>query len=234
MTRIDDDLLMAYADGELPPEQVSRIEALLARDPEARKRVRLYRESAALARAAFAPTLEEPLPAALEERVREMAREDSRVIRFPASPRRRMLRRLALPLAASLALVIGFAAGSRLQPEGESALLARALESTPSGAIGPGEVLPLATLESADGRWCRQFERPRDGRIARGVACREPDGRWRVVALLEQETGGGSGYRPAGAPEDPLAPLVDKLGMQAIDAEAEAGLIASGWHSPRR
>ncbi len=229
MTRIDDDLLMAYADGELPPEEVSRIEALLARDPVARERVRLYRESAAVARAAFAPTLEEPVPVALEERVREMARDDGRVVPFPAAARRRVLRRLALPLAASLALLIGFAAGSRMQPESESALLARALESTPSGAIGPGEVLPLATLKSADGRWCRQFERPRDGRVAQGVACREPDGRWRVVALLEQETGGDGGYRPAGGPEDPLAPFLEGLGLRAIDGEAEAGLIAVGW-----
>jgi len=228
MTRIDDDLLMAYADGELPPEEVSRIEALLARDPGARERVRLYRESAALARAAFAPTLEEPVPAALEERVREMAREDGRVMPFPAA-RRRGLRRLALPLAASLALLIGFVAGSRMQPESESTLLARALESTPSGVIGPGEVLPLATLESADGRWCRQFERPRNGRVAQGVACREPDGRWRVVALLEQETGGDGGYRPAGGPADPLAPFLEALRLRAIDGAAEAGLIAGGW-----
>ncbi len=229
MTRIDDDLLMAYADGELSPEETARIEKLLARDAEARERVRLYRETAALARAAFASTLEERVPEALEERIREMARDDGRVVPFPAA-RRRVLRRLALPLAASLALLIGFAAGSRMQPESESALLARALERTPSGAIGPGEVLPLATLESADGGWCRRFERPRDGRVAQGIACREPDGRWRLVALLERKTDTAAGYRPAGGPGDPLSPLAERLGMQPVDEETEAALILGGWN----
>ncbi len=234
MTRIDDDLLMAYADGELSPEETARIEKLLARDAAARERVRLYRETAALARAAFASTLEERVPEALEERVREMARRAGGPVPFPGRWRRRNLRRAALPLAASLALLIGYAAGTTTGPEDEERILARALETTPSGDLGPGEVLPLGTLRSADGRWCRQFERPRDGHLLEGVACRDAAGRWRLVALLEQETDTTVGYRPAGGPGDPLAPIMERLGMQPVDAETESALILGGWNPEAR
>ncbi len=234
MTSIDDDLLMAYADGELPEEEAARIERLLARDAAARERVRLYRESAALARAAFASTLAEPVPAALEARVRRLARERAtdRVVPFPESrpaAGRWNLRRMALPLAASLALVIGFVAGSRMAPEDGEAVLARALETTPSGVVGPGEVLPVVTLRRADGSWCRRFEQPRGARMVTGTACRQPDGGWRVVALLEPLPPGSDAYRPAGAPADPLASLEEGMGLRAVDEATEAGLIASGW-----
>lgn len=234
MTSIDDGLLMAYADGELPEEEAARIERLLARDAAARERVRLYRESAALARAAFASTLAEPVPAALEARVRRLARERAtdRVVPFPESrpgAGRWNLRRMALPLAASLALVIGFLAGSRMGPEDGEAVLARALETTPSGVVGPGEVLPLLTLRRADGSWCRRFEQPRGARMVTGTACRQPDGRWRVVVLVEEAPQGTDGYRPAGASENPLASLEARMGMRAVDEATEEGLIASGW-----
>lgn len=45
-------LLVAYADGELDPETAARIEKLLEDDPEARRQVEIYRETAALLRAA--------------------------------------------------------------------------------------------------------------------------------------------------------------------------------------
>ncbi len=237
MTRIDDDLLMAYADGELPAAEVARVEALLARDPAARERVRRYRETAALARAAFASTLEEPVPAALEARIREMARGDeaaSGVVPFPRGPRRRSLRRMALPLAASLALVIGLAVGTGLRPEDDHRLLARALETTPSGELGPGEVLPLATLRAADGRWCRRFQSARDGRVLEGVACRDPASGWRAVVLVERETGDGAGYRPAGGAEDPLRPLTERLGLRPVDHATETAAIAGGWPDSQR
>lgn len=68
------------------------------------------------------------------------------------------------------------------------------LESVPSGTrsswVNPdsghsGSFTPLNSYQSADGLNCRDFEQviTVDGRseLARGAACRQPDGTWRVV-----------------------------------------------------
>jgi anti-sigma factor RsiW len=46
--------LMAYVDGELDPETASEVETLIATDPEARRLVELFRDTAALLRSACA------------------------------------------------------------------------------------------------------------------------------------------------------------------------------------
>jgi hypothetical protein len=53
-----DETLMAYTDGEVPPDEQSRIKRLLENDPEALARVKLFRESTSLLRAAFDLPLE--------------------------------------------------------------------------------------------------------------------------------------------------------------------------------
>jgi hypothetical protein len=53
-----DETLMAYADGEVPPDEQSRIRRLLENDPEALARVKLFRETTSLLRAAFDLPLE--------------------------------------------------------------------------------------------------------------------------------------------------------------------------------
>ena len=48
-----DSLLVAYVDGELDAATAQEVEALLASDPQALQRVEMFRETAALLRAAF-------------------------------------------------------------------------------------------------------------------------------------------------------------------------------------
>jgi len=62
MDRIDDETLMAYADGELSPAKAAEVEAVLRVDEEARDTVARYRESAAVARGAFAYAMNQPVP----------------------------------------------------------------------------------------------------------------------------------------------------------------------------
>jgi anti-sigma factor RsiW len=50
---LTDDILMAYANGKLPPDVHARIERALVSDPGARARVQTFRETTALLRAAF-------------------------------------------------------------------------------------------------------------------------------------------------------------------------------------
>lgn len=60
--RIDDVMLMAYVDGEIDTATAREIERSLAADPALAARTRALRESATLARSAFAGALHEPVP----------------------------------------------------------------------------------------------------------------------------------------------------------------------------
>ncbi len=223
MWRVSEDLLMAYADGALSGEEAGRVEALLERDAKARERVRLYRETAALARAAFNDVLEEPVPERLVEAARGRGR--GRIVAFPEE----RVRRWALPLAAGIALVIGIGFGSHLSSVQGPSRLAEVLEKVPSGRERDG-VVPLATYRRADGGWCRQFERREAETRTSGIACRQGDGDWRIVALVPEPTfESGDLYAPAGGPEDLAGELVARLALEPVSEAAEARLVARRW-----
>ena len=116
MTRkLDDETLVAYADGALGPEEAAAVRAALAADPEAAADVDRFRASARLVRAAFDDTLAEPVPPTLERRIRAAARAAAAERHaLDALVRRRGRRPLAI--AASVALLLGLGIGSRLGP----------------------------------------------------------------------------------------------------------------------
>lgn len=62
MSRMDDVMLMAYVDGEVDADTAREIEAALAGDPALALRVQHLRDSAMMARGAFAEVLHEPVP----------------------------------------------------------------------------------------------------------------------------------------------------------------------------
>ena len=214
MTRkLDDETLMAYADGALGPEEAAAVRAALAADPEAAADVDRFRESARLVRAAFDDTLAEPVPPTLERRVRAAARAaETERHALDALVRRRGRRPLAL--AASVALLLGLGIGSRLgHPAGDAALpgLGEALAGTASGvraSLPDGATLtPLATFRDRDGRWCRRV-RARRGQphAARASPAATP----RAVAARLPGPGRHGGRpratpRPARSPRSPTA-----------------------------
>jgi hypothetical protein len=67
----DFELLMAYVDGELAPDEAARVERRLATDAAARAQVDGLRASAALARQAFEADLAPPVPPALRGAVEQ-------------------------------------------------------------------------------------------------------------------------------------------------------------------
>lgn len=103
MTRVDDVMLMAYADGELDAATARQIEAAVAADPALAERVRMFRESAALLHGAYADAMHEEVPERLLAAVRVPA---SNVVKLQARRPARQI--VAWAMAASLAaLVIG-------------------------------------------------------------------------------------------------------------------------------
>ncbi len=224
MTTIDprlDQQLMAYADGELPAEEAAAVEARLARDPAARERLRLYLETAALARAAFQEALREPVPERLLAAVRKATADPAggevvRPLAAAAGSRRSWRSWPGLALAAGLAalVVVGW---WNLGP-GSGDELSRVLAQVPAGEQVAG-IRPVQTVVTADGRLCRRYRVEREDGAGEGLACRERDGDWRVVLWVE---GLDQGYAPAGgAAQGPVEAALARLGARILTPEEE-------------
>jgi len=63
--KFSDEMLMAYADGELDLVSRAEIEAAMAADPDLRRAVERHRALAARVKSAYQGVLDEPLPAKL-------------------------------------------------------------------------------------------------------------------------------------------------------------------------
>jgi hypothetical protein len=188
MTKLDDETLLAFADGELDPRQAAQVAVLLADDPAARETLRIFQESAALVRGAFDQTLHEPIPERLLKTINE-TRIDSTVsdlrLAQPTSAAKQKKRLLSAPpvwaAAASVALVVGLAGGYTVfrvtsaphfgEPSASllvnDGLLSQALETTLSGSVfshqdtvlgGRREITPLLTFQDENRRFCREYE----------------------------------------------------------------------------
>ena len=99
MPELDDNTLVSYVDGELDAATAREVERALETSATARNTVAKLRSSATFVRAAFAEALHEPPPAGLVAMLRA------------ATPRRPPARHW-LPVAASIALLIGLAGGT--------------------------------------------------------------------------------------------------------------------------
>ena len=113
------------------------------------------------------------------------------------------------------------------------------LERAASGELSEDGVRPSLTFRAADGRPCREFEieRPNSDKLELGVACRSPEGRWRVEAmayapLQTPETPSGGGYSPASGATGgaTFEGVLDALGAgPALTPDEEAALLSQRW-----
>ncbi|MGF1639984.1 MAG: hypothetical protein ACFCUO_03460 [Rhodospirillales bacterium] len=262
MTTLSDEALMAYHDGQLTSEEATAVEAALAGDPEARERLRRFAKADALVGRAFGSPLHQPVPEALLRAIDAAPGPEQRS--RPAGSKRtsgvfRPFRQWALPLAASVALVVGVAGGyglSRMTPGGEADVAAatgldrwveNVLETTASGASvalrsadpkGEIRVRPVLTFVDGGGRHCREYELsatgPRGDTATVGIACRGAGGGWRsevTVAAKVQPTGA---FLPASASsEAALEAAIDKLMVDnPLSLDRERVLIDRRWGSP--
>lgn len=226
---IKDDILSAYLDGELAPEETERVRALLGRDADLAERLERLRLAGELTREAFAAVALAPAP---------------HVLRVAAGAG---WSRFVAPAAAALAAcAAGVMLGVSLRGEGAARLLsidggivaapavARALDKAANGAAmhsGGVETAPIYSFRDGDGRACRVFRAAASGATMEGAACRH-GATWRILALSPAQVQSGAFVQAGGDEPAAVAAAVDAAFAEEISAEEEAELIARGWRYP--
>jgi anti-sigma factor RsiW len=251
-----DEMLMRFADGELDAEEMAVIEKAMEADDDLVARVAMFIETKAQAQAALKSLLDEPVPEKLKATVEGMIAakraEDAKAAAQPATvvpfeARKTAARpaaapRWTLPLAASIAAVIGGLAG--YWAAGDSAPAPGGLWV--AGIIRPALGEALATIESGKEirlpgisdrfraiatfrndaqELCREFEiDSQDRSTVMSVACRSGD-EWRV-SFAVVAPGDAGGYAPASSAEALDAYLSAIEAGEPLSAEDEAEALA--------
>jgi hypothetical protein len=252
------EILMAYADGALPPDEARRVAERLAGDPQAQAQVAALRHAGEQAATAFAQDLEQPVPPALRaavERSIAAARATRRApVPAPAASAARWWQRFGLHLqprfalaAGLLSLIAGGAAywlGATLHPG------AAQTANVPFGVLvlAPDTLRALTgvldALPSGEERTLpdgRRVELVATFRAADGVLCREfnlhaAGGLTRAVACRGEQwqatfavaASAAAGYTPAAGPAAALDAYVESVGGTPLGPAEEAEALRGG------
>ena len=236
---IDDDLLMAFVDGELDEVSRARVERAAAEDPAVRARLEQQQRLRDRLSAHYGPTAEEEVP----ERFRAML--ETNVVPFVAAAPRpaRPLWQSLTALAATL--VLGLAVGRTLlaptPASGPFAVeggvmvargeLAETLDTQLASAQPQGAATRIGvTFAHNDGRACRTF----DSQVAAGIACRG-EGGWQVLMTAAGSGSQRSDYRQAGSGNLVVQQAAQEMmAGEPWDDAAERRARDSGWRSSAR
>lgn len=240
----DDEILMAFADGELDEAQSQALEEALATDDVLAERLAVFLDSRRLVGDALKPLIDEPVPEALLVSVRRMAEDAQRAADKPQDnviafqPRQQpaaapAARRWLMPLAASVVAaitgVIGFSVGRMGPPAANSgAEIASALDREASGKDvaldASGKVLHvIATFRDERGDVCREYEVKEPAGRTLTIACRQQGG-WTTRLALTAPT--ADGYVPAASQETIDAYLASIQAGAPLSAEEERSALA--------
>ena len=250
-----DDVLMAYADGELDLRTRAQVEDAMATDPQIARRVAEHQALRNTLRSGFDKVLDEPVPDHLiaAARATSRVRSEDRVV-VPLRPRR--ARTFALPSwawprwgAIAASFVLGalvwhfgtdwYSSGPLIERDGQL-LAAGALDKALSNQLASaqpaqGPVRIGVSFRSKGGNYCRTFEVREHANLA-GLACRDQH-KWRLEALAQGEASPAthSDFRPAGSSLPPsIAQAVDQaIDGEPLNAEAEARARTNQWRGPQ-
>ena len=242
MTRaISDEMLMAFADGELAPAEQSEIEAALAEDEALAERLAVFMDTRHQLSATMKLLIDEPVPAALKAslaaaiatgRQTQGAKPQTTETVVPLRPRASSTSAArstgsvitspwGIALAASFVGVVvglgGFLLGqsTAVAPDGANLALNEALENLPSGgdrALSDAESLHMiASFRDAEGHLCREYERKAADAVTTAVACHGPAG-WQTRFALTNPV--AEGYVPAST-TDTLDAFLSGIGAGA-------------------
>lgn len=236
---IDRELLAAYADGELGPDEVARVEAAIAADPALAAEVDAHRQLRATLSSHFAPILDMPVPdqlsAALKTSSNVVDLGEVRRAREATRSLSNIPSRWVMGGAIAASLVVGVMLGGQL-PTGApsssnggqliaSGPLDKALTTQLASAGGRAPVRVLLSFKAGDGRFCRAFEAP----ALSGIACRD-DKNWTILRTQAGGTQSHADYRQAGSAAAALMAEAQAMAPGgALDEQAERAARDGGW-----
>ena len=246
--RFSDEMLMAYADGELDLVARAEIEAAMATDPEVARIVERHRALRARVQTAYGGVLDESVPAQLASLVTPSI--SAPVVELAA---RRVERAAAEPLAAArrwqlpqwsamaAALALGAFIGALLlrgpaapYEESESGLVARgnlagALTAQLAGDPGAGTVRIGVSFRDRNGAYCRTFRLQHEAPLA-GLACRSGED-WRLQVLAAAVPEDGELRGAAAMPMVVLQAVDIAIDGEPLDAIGETAARDAGWRA---
>jgi hypothetical protein len=241
-----DEVLMAYADGELDTATRQQVQDAIDQYPEIARRVASHRALRDSLRSSFDPVLNETLPERLISAARAEPREpaESRVVplRRNAAPVRPWPKWAALAASfvlGALALQFGTSlreSASITERNGQllaSGALQQALSNQLTGPRANEAPVQIGvSFLSKSGHYCRTFQL-QEATSLDGLACNEA-GNWKLEVLARAEVSPTQNpqYRPAGSSLPPavIQAVNDNIAGDPLDAKSEARARAQQWH----
>lgn len=237
---ITDEVLMAYADGELDEQKAEAVRIAVENDKTLQQRLAHLEEVDDLLRAAF------PAPVDETDRFDELLREPAEVVTL--KPRVRSVRQW-IPAGAAIAagvagimigsVMTGGSAGLMTVASGDvhvAGVVQNVLNARPAGDVAYEDgfrVTPVLSFVANDGRHCREVRIAGHDASARFVACMNAqDQGWEVEALARAPAeASADGYQTAGGGADPVIDAAfARLGVkQMLDVEGERAAIERRW-----
>ena len=230
---IDDEMLMAYLDGELDAAERDQVEAALASEESLRSQLEVQRRLRDRLTSHYDPVAAESVP----ERFRRML--DPAVVDLAEARRQRTPVRLIWQSVTALAatLVLGLVLGTQIPRKGDLVRsehgvlyadgdLARQLDTQLASAPAVGVTTRVGvSFERYDGRYCRTFQGPALG----GLACRDGE-QWRLVVTAPGNGVSQSEYRQAASGNAVVLQTAQELmAGEPLDATAERRARDSDW-----
>lgn len=233
---IDEEKLMAFADGELDGSEREAVERALAKDPLLRRQVEAQRRLRTALADRFGPVADEEVP----ERLLALLRTEKHGNAASLSAARERRKPIWLPAwpnlgAIAAALAAGILAGQLISPEvrgpvgAENGILvaqgelAAALETQLASTQAPDAAARIGvTFADGQGRACRTF----DASALSGLACRN-GGNWALVMTAAPDRQ-ATQYRQAGS-SAVLQVAQEMMAGEPLDAAGERSAMQAGW-----
>ena len=247
--RFTEEIIMAYADGELDDTTRFQVELAMRQDPALAEKIRQHQVLRSHVFGAFAGTLAEEVPQRLQAATRsgKVIHLDSvRQLRTPPPPRPApdkhgwrwpewgaLAATLVVGVLAGVFGAQGLGDGAQLagMDAGSGALkaqgrLAQALTAQAGPVAADAPVRVGLSFVAKDGHYCRSFMLSNMA----GLACRSGD-EWRIPVMAGAAAVAPGAYRQAGSQLPPavLEAIDERIAGKALDAAGERAAAAQLW-----
>lgn len=241
---VTDEMLMAYADGELDEAARVQVEQAMETQPELREAIERHTRLRASVSQTFEPVLDEKVPDRLSRLLESTPAPN--VVPFKRAETARSPQRWQAPVWMSIAAsaVLGVAVGYFVwhRPEASATVVAQSDGLVASGTLASALTQQLASTQTGKepvrlgvsyqdraGDYCRTFSTGGENAFA-GIACAD-DGNWRIRMLTEAPSHEHGEYATAGSsiPASVLEVVNENIAGEPLNAAQESHAAERHW-----